>query len=405
MVRPVLVLLLLVITAAAVWLARSGVAHWRHQAAGRAYGLESDSKRTLAHCGSAFAAGLCAFALAVQLTAGARHGAHDRTRTAVAAAPAAAVAGQPRTPAWQLPAWQLPTWPARQPRHQPNSEPDPARTTGSDRAPQPVPGPRGAEQEFSVLARPGGGVLLQGALPTADGSLRPVRIWLPPQYMSGGRAGFPVAVLQTANPGRTADAEVPYVFDAFAEAARLARSAPFVVVAPQALSGTARPCDLLAAAPEAVPDDAVLRSAVAARFRTLPPGPQGWATLGVDDAAPCAAAAGLLRPDLYGAAAAVSGRYRADTLLQSVGEARPGPAAPHLLLAAARRDAEGRKSLRGLRDALRDVLAPADAVAGARPRVRTSEVVRDVVAVRERLRLVRAAAQYLAQTLPATGRN
>ena len=71
-------------------------------------------------------------------------------------------------------------------------------------------------------------------------------------------------------------------------------------MAPAAPTGTEHPCDLVAAAPQALADDAAIRTAVATAFRTLPPGPQGWAVLGVDGAAPCAVAAGLTRPDLYG---------------------------------------------------------------------------------------------------------
>jgi hypothetical protein len=245
------------------------------------------------------------------------------------------------------------------------------------------------------VGHPAGGQLLQGSLPAADGSPRTVRVWLPPQYAEDARARFPVVVLQAATPGRTADIEAPYVFDGFTEAVCLVGAAPFVVVAPEATPGTEHPCELLAAAPEAVPDDAVLRSAVAARFHTLPAGPQGWRTLGVGDAAPCAAAAGLSRPDLYGAAAAVSGRYDPAALTAAAVSGRPGPAAPRLLLVAPKRDSEGWDAARKLRDALRTAGG-----AAARVAVQTSEVARDHAVDQERTDLVRTAVQYLAGTLP-----
>ncbi|WP_035863946.1 hypothetical protein [Kitasatospora cheerisanensis] len=113
--------------------------------------------------------------------------------------------------------------------------------------------------------------------------------------------------------------------------------------------------------------------------------------LGVDGGAPCAAAAGLTRPDLYGAAAAVSGQYDGRALATAAGELPAGPPA-RLLLAAAKRDGDGLASARAVQSALRD--------AGARAEVRISDIVQDYSTDRERMRLVRVAVQYLAEQLP-----
>ncbi|AXI78833.1 hypothetical protein [Peterkaempfera bronchialis] len=361
MVRPALVLILLTITAAALRLARSAITGWREQTAGKAYGLPSDRRRALLHGAGATGSGLCAAALLATLTTGSHTHSHTTSTTSATTTTTSPSAANP------------------------------PRTTGQA-APPPA---------FSTIGHPAGGELLQGSLPTADGTLRAVRVWLPPQYAENhDRTRFPVVVLQAGSPGRTADTETPYVFDGFADAVRQHRAVPFVVIAPQSAPGTQRPCDLLAAAPEAVPDDAVLRTAVVARFRTLPAGPEGWQTLGVGPGAPCAAAAGLARPDLYGAAAAVSGTYDAPVLARTAAEGRPGPATPRLLLAAARSDPAGRDGARRLRDALR---AAGGHAVGAR--VRTSEVVRDVQADQERVRLVRVAVQYLAEALPGALRR
>lgn len=347
MARPGLVLLLLVAALAAVRLARLGFAGWREQAAGATYGLPGDRRRPLLHGAGAATAGLCAAILMVAVGSG--HGAPAGS----GASTRSLVGHSPGTPS------------------------------------------AAAVPSFATVGHPAGGELLQGSLPAADGSLRTVRVWLPPQYSQEARARFPVVVLQSGTPGRTADTEAPYVFDGFADAVNRHRAVPFVVVAPQASPGTERPCELLAAAPEAVPDDPVLRAAVAARFRTLPAGPQGWETLGVGAAAPCAAAAGLGRPDLYGAAAALSGRYDTESLTAAAGAGHPGPAAPRLLLAAAPRDSAGRDGAQRLRDALRAAGGPA-----ARATVQTSEAVQDQAVDQERVRLVGAAVEYLAGTLP-----
>ncbi|MGF1428677.1 hypothetical protein [Kitasatospora sp. LaBMicrA B282] len=250
-----------------------------------------------------------------------------------------------------------------------------------------------APVRFETVGRPAEGELLQAAVPGADGRPRTVRVWTPPHYADDPSARLPVLVLHAAMPGKTADAEQPDVFDGLVSAIKLGRTQPFIVVEPAAPIGTAHPCDLVAAAPQSLVDDAALRTAVAAAFRTLPPGPQGWAALGVDGAAPCAAAAGLTRPDLYGAAAAVSGRYDAAALAQAAGDAPAGPA-PRLLLAAAKTDTEGVAAARKVSDALHAGKGQA-----ARAELKLSDVVQDYTPDRARLRLVRLAAQYLVETL------
>jgi poly(3-hydroxybutyrate) depolymerase len=177
---------------------------------------------------------------------------------------------------------------------------------------------------------------------------------------------------------------------------QLGRSRPFVVVVPESPSGTGHPCDLVAAAPQAVADDTALRTAVAAAFRTAPAGPSGWGALGIEGGAPCAAAVGLSRPDLYGAAAAVSGRYDTAALARTGAEA-PAGAAPRLLLAAAKADTSGLDAVRKLQAALKAGTGQA-----ARADVSTSDIVQDYTPDRERLRLVRVAVQYLAETLAKT---
>lgn len=142
------------------------------------------------------------------------------------------------------------------------------------------------------MGRPAEGELVQGAVNAADGHPRTVRVWLPAHYGDDPAARFPVLVLQAATPGRTADSEVPDVFDGINSAIKLGRSRPFIVVAPEGPRGTAHPCDLVAAAPQALADDDRIRAAVAAAYRTLPPGPHGWAALGIDGGAPCAAPPG-----------------------------------------------------------------------------------------------------------------
>ncbi|GAA3048105.1 hypothetical protein GCM10020229_69300 [Kitasatospora albolonga] len=124
--------------------------------------------------------------------------------------------------------------------------------------------------------------------------------------------------------------------------------------------------------------------------RPVPAAGACWASRA---ARPARAAAGLARPDLYGAAAAVSGRYDGAALAVAAAEAPEGTAAK-LLLAAAKDDAEGLGAARGLQKALKEGQGRA-----AKANVRLSDAVRDFAPERERLRLVRVAVQYLAENL------
>lgn len=259
--------------------------------------------------------------------------------------------------------------------------------------PGPPPAPSPVPSRFDSVGHPGGGELLQSAVLGPDGKPRNVRVWLPAQYAKDPNAKFPVVVMHAATPRKTADTEVPDVFEGLSSAVQTGKSRPFILVAPEAPNGTEHPCELVAAAPQAIADDAVLRTTVAAAFRTLPPGPASWGTLGVEGGAPCAAAAALARPDLYGAAAAVSGRYD-DVALVRTGAEAPATASPKLLLAAAKADAPGLDAARKLQAALRGGTG-----AAARADVRISDNVQDYTADRSRLRLVRQAVQYLAETL------
>ncbi|MFJ5230569.1 hypothetical protein ACIQBJ_11840 [Kitasatospora sp. NPDC088391] len=356
MPRSLLVLLLLVAAVAGSWLARSAMLRWRDLRAAQTYELAAETRPVLVRAGAAALCLTCVSALGVAVLLGERPGRGPAPRAVAAAgAERQAVAGSA----------------------------DRAVSAPSS-APPPVAVP------FGSVGRAAGGELLQGAVPGPDGRARAVRVWLPAEYGQDPAARFPVIVLHSGTAGRTADADLPDVFDGVASAVQQGKSRPFVVVAPEAPSGTGHPCDLVAAAPQAVADDAVLRTAVAAAFRTLPAGPGGWSVLGVDGGAPCAAAAGLARPDLYGAAAAVSGRYDAKALTGAAAEA-PGAVTARLLLASAKRDGEASASARAVQSALRD--------ARSRAEVRTSDVVQDYTADRERLRLVRVAVQYLAEKL------
>ncbi|MFJ5883438.1 hypothetical protein [Kitasatospora cineracea] len=357
MPRSLLVLLLLVAAVAGSWLARSAMVRWRDLRAAQTYELAAEARPALVRAGAAALCLMCVSALGVAVLLGERGG----VRQAVAAVEEGRSAGSA----------------------------DGAAVASS--APSAVPSPSPvAAVAFAAVGRAAGGELMQGAVPGPDGRARAVRVWLPAEYGKNATDRFPVIVLHSGTPGRTADADLPDVFDGVASAVQQGKARPFVVVAPEAPGGTGHPCDLVAAAPQAVADDEALRSAVGAAFRTLPAGPAGWSVLGVDGGAPCAAAAGLARPDLYGAAAAVSGRYDAKALTGAAAEA-PGAVGARLLLAAAKRDTDGVASGRAVQAALRD--------AKSRAEVRTSEVVQDYTPERERLRLVRVAVQYLAEQL------
>lgn len=396
MPRPFLALLLLVILLLGYWLARGALNRWRDQRAAVTYELAADLRPAMLRAGGAVACAIFATALAVVTVLGGRGlpglGAVGMGGVLGAGGGAAkAEAGGP--PAAHRP--EAPPAAAGVNAVAAVASASAAPSAAASASP-PAPAPPSAVR-FATVSKPAEGELLQGAVPGADGRPRTVRVWLPPHYADDPSVRFPVIVLQAAGPGRTADSEIPDVFDGIASAIKTGRARPFVVVAPEGPKGTAHPCDLVAAAPQALADDARLRAAVAASFRTLPPGPQGWAALGVDGGAPCAAAAGLTRGDLYGAAAAVSGRYDAAALAQAGADA-PAGAAPQLLLAAAKGDTDGLAAARQVQSTLHGGKGQA-----ARAVVRTSDIVEDYAPDRERLRLVRIAAQYLADTLAHPG--
>ncbi|GAA2138613.1 hypothetical protein GCM10009760_20050 [Kitasatospora kazusensis] len=366
MSRPLLVVPLLASVVVGLWLARSALRRWRDLKSAQTYELSSEQRPLLLRAGGAVLCGMCATALTVALTLDGRGLPSLQEARALAAPEPLPAASQASRPAPPAPASAVPAAAAQLP---------PVLT------------------QFRSIGHPAEGELLEGAVAAPDGRPRVVRVWVPAQYSDDKKARFPVIVLHSGTAHKTADGELPDVFDGIASAVKLGRARPFVVVAPESPTGTARPCELIAAAPQAVADDIALRGAVAAAFRTLPAGPSGWGVLGIEGGAPCAVAAGLTRPDLYGAAAAVSGRYDTAALAQTGADA-PGSGAARLLLAAAKDDAEGQDAARKLQSALHDGKGGA-----ARADVKISDVVQDYAPDRERLRLVRIAVQYLASTL------
>ncbi|MFD8704424.1 hypothetical protein ACFV1W_17675 [Kitasatospora sp. NPDC059648] len=384
MVRPLLVIPLLAAALGGIWLARGALQRWRDLRAAEAYELAGDRWPMLVRAGGAMVCGVCVTALTLLTALGAfgalsgKRGGADQARSAVDAAGAGAWPGSATGAA------------VRQQAAPPTAPESAAAAPTASAAPA---GASAVASRFDSVGHPGGGELLQSAVLGPDGKPRNVRVWLPPQYGREPNARFPVVVMHAATPSKTADAEVPDVFEGVGAALQTGRTRPFILVAPEAPNGTAHPCELVAAAPAAVADDPTLRATVAASFRTLPPGPASWAVLGIGDGASCAAAAGLARPDLYGAAAAVSGRYDAALLAQTGAEAPAGSSAK-LLLAAARGDAAGLDAARKLQNALKAGPGPA-----AKAEVRISDNVQDYTADRERLRLVRQAAQFLAEAL------
>jgi len=362
MFRPLLVVPLLVAAVAGGWLARAAVLRWRDLRAAQTYELSAEARPVLLRAGGAALCRVCVTALAVTLLLG---GGPVRVAPAQDARAAAAAAPRPAAPAAAPP-------------------------TGSTATATELPP---VVTQFRSIGHPAGGELMEGSVAASDGRPRTVRVWLPEQYKADGKERFPVVVLHSGTARKTADADLPDVFDGVSSAVKLGRARPFVVVAPEAPSGTGHPCDLVAAAPQAVADDTALRTAVEAAFHTLPAGPGGWSVLGIEAGAPCAVAAGLARPDLYGAAAAVSGRYDAPALAEAAAEA-PETATSRLLLAAAKADTEGLTAARKLQSALHDGKGRA-----AKANVRISDVVQDYTPERERLRLVRVAVQYLAESL------
>ncbi|MFJ3214713.1 hypothetical protein ACIPLC_02130 [Kitasatospora sp. NPDC086801] len=378
MVRSLLVIPLLMAALGGIWLARGALQRWRDLCAAATYELPGDRWPMLVRAAGAMICGVCVTALTLLTAAGAfgGHGRYDQepdgTEQVVDAAGSGSGSGGGAVVRQQA------------------APPVVAEPAAASAAPSAAAAAAG---HFDSVGQPGGGELLQSAVPGPDGRPRNVRVWLPPQYAKEPNARFPVVVMHAAAPGKTADAEVPDVFDGLTAALQTGRARAFILVAPEAPNGTAHPCDLVAAAPAAVADDEALRTAIAASFRILSPSAASWGTLGVEGGAPCAAAAGLSRPDLYGAAAAVSGRYDAAALAQSGAEAPAGSAAK-LLLAAAKADTAGLDAARKLQAALQAGTGPA-----AKAEVRISDNVQDYTPERERLRLVRQAAQYLADAL------
>ncbi|GAA2817273.1 hypothetical protein GCM10010441_47310 [Kitasatospora paracochleata] len=373
MFRPTLAVPLLIAALLGWRLARAAAVRWRDLRAAQRYEISAEARPLLLRAGGAVLCLMCVTALGVALLVGGRPG--DAAASAAISASTSA-ADEARAAAAPRPA----------------APPVPSASAASAPAGSASAVPLG-DVRFESVGHPAGGELLQGSVPGQDGHPRAVRVWLPAEYQKDPKAQYPVIVLHSGTAGQTADADLPDVFDGVASAVQLGRARPFVVVAPEAPGGTGHPCDLIAAAPQAVADDTALRTAVSAAFRTLPAGPGGWSTLGIEGGAPCAAAAGLARPDLYGAAAAVSGRYDAPALAQTGAEA-PGTGVARLLLAAAKGDAPGLADARRLQTALR-----AGTGRAAAADVRISDIVEDYTPQRERLRLVRVAVQYLAESL------
>ncbi|MCU7823987.1 hypothetical protein [Kitasatospora sp. DSM 101779] len=380
MPRPLLVVVSLLAAAAAaaagLRLGRSTLAGWRDLRSARTYGLAAEQRPLLLRAAAAVFCLVCAAVLAAAVLPGRAPGAWGRSQHSGAESAS-------RPPAAPGPA-----------ASSGSAAPQPAAAQPPSAAAHPAPP---AATAFTSIGQPAEGELMEGAVPGPDGRPRTVRVWLPAQYRTDQQARFPVIVLHSGTPRKTADAELPDLFDGIASAVKLGRSRPFVVVAPEAPSGTEHPCELVAAAPQAVADDAALRTAVITAFRTMSAGPDSWGVLGVEAGAPCAAAAGLARPDLYGAAAAVSGRYDTAALAEACAEA-PAGTAGRLLLAAAKADTAGVGDARALQAALHGGKGPA-----ARADVRVSDIVQDYTHERERLRLVRVAVQYLAESLGRAG--
>ncbi|WP_035863948.1 hypothetical protein [Kitasatospora cheerisanensis] len=115
----------------------------------------------------------------------------------------------------------------------PAAPPEPAPASPASSAPPAV--------LFGSVARPAGGELLQGQVPGPDGRPRAVRVWLPAEYGQDGAARFPVIVVHSGTAGRTADEDLPDVFDGVASAVKTGKARPFVLVAPEARAAPATP--------------------------------------------------------------------------------------------------------------------------------------------------------------------
>jgi hypothetical protein len=175
-----------------------------------------------------------------------------------------------------------------------------------------------------VLAAPAGGSLRR----FADGT----RVWLPPQYAypSAAHLAFPVVVAYL--PG--APPYLEELYPAFARQVALGRADPFVVVEPAGCGA----------------DPAAAVAEAARHFRLLT-APAARGVLGVGDMAPCAVRAGLARPGAFGGYVGVSGRYDGGAVRLPAARSQRVP----LLLTTAWGEPARRESAYRLRDALRGV--------------------------------------------------
>lgn len=325
-----------------VGLAGSALGAWREERSGRVYDLTPRYARAV---GRAVAAAVALVAAAV----GGLVAAVDGTGGRAASQAEQAAAGDLGRASAVLP------------------DSDQARKTGAVASAAPA--------ELALVGQPSGGRLYLGTLPGVPGR---VRIWLPSQYAA--RTAARAAGLQ-ALVVRAPEGELAEVWEGLAAAVAAGHANPFVAVAP------VDPCTLVA-------DDAALRGAVAGQFR-LASRSRSWAQLGVDAGSSCAVAAELAHPDAYAGAAALGGALP-QPASGSTGRASSLPPGIRLLLAQARRDTAGQAEANRLRSALQG--APDAAI-------RLSSVVRDATAGRERLRLVRIAADYVTEEFAAAARR
>jgi hypothetical protein len=331
-----------------VGLAGSALGAWREERAGRVYEL---TPRYLRIAGRAVTAAVALVAAAVGGVMAAVGGSGSGDGAAQAAvAPAAS------------------TSPSATGHRDATGHPD------SDQAHKP------ALAALAVVGQPSGGRLYLGTLPGVPGQ---VRVWLPPQYAAHSGAGSTAlqAVVVRAPEGQLAE-----VWDGLAGAVTAGHANPFVAVAP------ADPCALAA-------DDSALRGAVAGQFRVASR-PRSWSEIGVDAGSSCAVTAELAHPDAYAGAVALGGALGRVLPHPATGKAAGGssplPSGIRLLLAQAHRDTAGQAEATRLRTALQG--APDLAV-------RLSAVVRDATPGRERLRLVRMAADYVTEEFAAAAHH
>ncbi|WP_152627661.1 hypothetical protein [Streptacidiphilus melanogenes] len=329
-----------------VGLAGSALGAWREERSGRVYELTPRYLRVAARAVAA-AVALVAAAVGGVMAAVGGPGAADR----------AAQAARAEQPVAAVESAADPSGASRSAAAHPDS----------DRAPKPAPA------ALAVVGRPSGGQLYLGTLPGVPGQ---VRVWLPPQYAAHRGAG--TTALQ-AVVVRAPESELGEVWEGLAGAVTAGHANPFVAVAP------ADPCALAA-------DDSALRGAVAGQFKVASR-PRSWAEVGVDAASSCAVTAELAHPDAYAGAAALGGALPHPAPGKAAsGASSPLPSGLRLLLAQAHRDTTGQAEANRLRVALQG--APDAAV-------RLSAVVRDSTPARERIRLVRMAADYVTEEFAA----